>query len=153
MNAIDATGEKKGSLLIQFPPSVRAAQFPQVNRLLEALRQPDDSWDIAVEFRHPSLYQEQTDLLLTRLNMALVIHDLPASSAPQEPLDLDFVYLRFHGPNGGYRGSYTDHFLAEYAQYIRQWLAEGKRVYAYFNNTMGAAVHNLATLNQLVRAL
>ncbi|MDP9079656.1 MAG: DUF72 domain-containing protein [Bacteroidota bacterium] len=153
LNAINAAVEKKGSLLIQFPPSVRAAQLPQINRLLETVRQADDSWDFAVEFRHPSLYQEQTDRLLTGLNMAMVIHDLPASSAPREPLDLDFVYLRFHGPNGGYRGSYPDDFLTEYAQYIRQWLTEGKRVYAYFNNTMGAAAHNLATLNQLVHAL
>jgi uncharacterized protein YecE (DUF72 family) len=153
MNVIDAAGEKKGSLLIQFPPSVRAAQFSQISRLLETVRQADDSWDIAVELRHPSLYQEQTDRLLTGLNMAMVIHDLPASAAPLEPLDLDFVYLRFHGPNGGYRGSYPDDFLTEYAQYIRQWLTEGKRVYAYFNNTMGAAAHNLATLTQLVQAL
>lgn len=153
MHAINAAGEKKGSLLIQFPPSVRAAQFPQINRLLETVGQADDSWDIAVEFRHPSLYQEQTDLLLTGLNMTMVIHDLPASAAPQEPLDLDFVYLRFHGPNGGYRGSYPDDFLTDYAQYISQWLADGKRVYAYFNNTMGAAVHNMATLNRLVQPL
>lgn len=152
MNAIDAAGEKKGSLLIQFPPSVRAAQFPQISRLLGTVRQADDFWDIAVEFRHPSLYQEQTDRLLSGLNMTMVIYDLPASAAPQEPLGLDFIYLRFHGPNGGYRGSYSD-FLVEYAQYIRQWLTEGKRVYAYFNNTMGTAAHNLATLNQLVQAL
>jgi uncharacterized protein YecE (DUF72 family) len=85
--------------------------------------------------------------------MTMVIHDLPASAAPQEPPGLYFVYLRFHGPNGGHRGSYPDDFLTEYAQYIRQWLTEGKRIYAYFNNTMGAAVHNLATLNQLVQAL
>jgi uncharacterized protein YecE (DUF72 family) len=153
MDAINEAGEKKGSLLIQFPPSIRAGQFPQLSRLLKAVREADDSWDIAVELRHPSLYQEQTDRLLTSLNMAMVIHDLPASAAPPEPLDLDFIYLRFHGPNGGYRGSYDDDFLAEYAQNISQWLAEGKRVYTYFNNTMGAAVHNLATLNQLIRDL
>ncbi|MCQ6957137.1 DUF72 domain-containing protein [Mucilaginibacter aquariorum] len=153
MNAINEAGEKKGSLLIQFPPSIRAGQLPQLGRLLEAVREADDAWDIAVELRHSSLYQEQTDQLLTSLNMAMVIHDLPASAAPPEPLDLDFIYLRFHGPNGGYRGSYADDFLAEYAQNINQWIAEGKRVYTYFNNTMGAAVHNLATLNQLIQDL
>ncbi|MDB5128360.1 DUF72 domain-containing protein, partial [Mucilaginibacter sp.] len=153
MDAIGEAGEKKGSLLIQFPPSIRAGQFPQISRLLEAVREADDSWNIAVELRHSSLYQEQTDQLLTSLNMTMVIHDLPASAAPPEPLDLDFIYLRFHGPNGGYRGSYADDFLAEYAQNINQWLAEGKRVYTYFNNTMGAAVHNLATINQLIQDL
>jgi uncharacterized protein YecE (DUF72 family) len=81
----------------------------------------------------------------------MVQHDLPASAAPIMETEAGFIYLRFHGPNGGYRGSYTDDFLQEYAYYINDWLADGKTVYAYFNNTMGAAVHNLATLNSMVK--
>jgi uncharacterized protein YecE (DUF72 family) len=62
----------------------------------------------------------------------------------------DVVYVRFHGPNGGYRGSYTDDFLYEYAQYIKEWMAEGKDIYAYFNNTMGDAINNLVTLKSFL---
>lgn len=58
--------------------------------------------------------------------------------------------LRFHGPDGNYRGTYTDDFLYENAGYIRDWISEGKQVYVYFNNTMGEAVSNLQSLNRYV---
>jgi uncharacterized protein YecE (DUF72 family) len=147
MNAINAVGQRKGALLVQFPPSIREGHFLQISHLLHEVRTMAADWDIAVEFRHPSLYADRTDQLLTALQMSLVIHDLPASASPAEPLDVPFVYLRFHGPGGGYRGSYDDDFLQEQAYTIHDWIAAGKRVYVYFNNTMGAAVHNLQTLN------
>jgi uncharacterized protein YecE (DUF72 family) len=146
--AINAVGSKKGALLVQFPPSIREGRFLQISNLLQEVRSVAPDWDIAVEFRHPSLYAERTDQLLLGLNMSLVIHDLPASASPQEPLDVPFVYLRFHGPNGGYRGSYDDAFLSEQASIINDWITSGKRVYVYFNNTMGDAVQNLQTLNK-----
>jgi uncharacterized protein YecE (DUF72 family) len=147
VEVINAVGTKKGALLVQFPPSVREGQFLQISNLLYDIRNVAPDWDIAVELRHSSLYADRTDQLLTGLNMSLVIHDLPASASPQEPLDGPFIYLRFHGPNGGYRGSYDDAFLTEQSYTIREWLESGKRVYVYFNNTMGAAVDNLGVLN------
>ncbi len=62
--------------------------------------------------------------------------------------DSNFIYLRFHGPTGNYRDSYSDAFLSEYATYIKEWLGDDKAVYVYFNNTMGDAFKNLTTLNQ-----
>jgi uncharacterized protein YecE (DUF72 family) len=62
------------------------------------------------------------------------------------------MYLRFHGPGGNYRGSYSDDILSEYASYIMEWRAEGKTVFVYFNNTMGDAYNNLVTLNKFVSA-
>ena len=35
-------------------------------------------------------------------------------------------------------------------EHIKDWLSEKKTVYAYFNNTVGAAVENLQTLNEYV---
>jgi uncharacterized protein YecE (DUF72 family) len=152
MNSINAVAEKKGCLLVQFPPSVKADSMGQLHNLLSYLHlsNPNNEWKIAVEFRHSSWYNEKTYLLLEQHQMTMVIHDLPASATPMDPLDLDYVYLRFHGPNGGYRGSYTDDFLQEYAGYITEWLEEGKTVYAYFNNTMGDAVKNLTVLNSYI---
>lgn len=76
----------------------------------------------------------------------MVIQDLPKSATPLELTADDLVYLRFHGPDGSYKGSYTDAFLYEYAQYIREWQQEGKTVYVYFNNTAGSALANLQLL-------
>jgi uncharacterized protein YecE (DUF72 family) len=47
---------------------------------------------------------------------------------------------------GDYRGSYTDNFLLEIARLIVLAESSGPTVYAYFNNTMGQAVHNALTL-------
>lgn len=148
---INHAQNKKGALLIQFPPSV--SHSPTVlHRLLTEIQHidPGNQWPVAVEFRHRSWYTDQIYEMLEQHQAAMVWHDLPASAAPMQESSVDFIYLRFHGPEGGYRGSYTDDFLSEYATYITDWLAEGKTVYAYFNNTMGAAVQNLTKLNGFV---
>ncbi|MNL17286.1 hypothetical protein D3C87_1383710 [compost metagenome] len=82
--------------------------------------------------------------------MGMVLQDKPPASTPMLDSELAFVYLRFHGPDGNYGGSYEEGFLYEYAGYIRDWLAEGKTVYSYFNNTIGSAVANLFTLRDMV---
>lgn len=148
---INHVQNKKGALLIQFPPSVSYSPT-LLHRLLTEIKliDPDNQWPVAVEFRHRSWYNDQIYEILEQHQAAMVWHDLPASAAPMQESSVDFIYLRFHGPEGGYRGSYTDDFLSEYATYITDWLAEGKTVYAYFNNTMGAAVQNLSKLNSFV---
>jgi uncharacterized protein YecE (DUF72 family) len=148
---INYAQNKKGALLIQFPPSVNYSPT-LLHRLLTEIQliDPGNQWPVAVEFRHRSWYTDQIYEMLEQHQAAMVWHDLPASAAPMQESSVDFIYLRFHGPEGGYRGSYTDDFLSEYATYITDWLAEGKTVYAYFNNTMGAAVQNLTKLNGFV---
>lgn len=152
MNVINQPGNKKGCLLVQFPPG-RGINIPYLNGLLNEIREADaiNSWNISVEFRNKSWYREDIYDLLDNYEAGLVLHDLPASATPLRTGTVNFIYLRFHGPEGGYRGSYTDDFLYEQAQYIREWMQEGKDVYAYFNNTLGDAVRNLTTLNHFVR--
>jgi uncharacterized protein YecE (DUF72 family) len=66
--------------------------------------------------------------------------------------DPPFVYLRFHGEKGDYRGTYNTEFLNLKAKTIRQWLGQGRDVYVYFNNTIGGAAENLETLNEMVKS-
>ncbi|RZM30012.1 MAG: DUF72 domain-containing protein [Pedobacter sp.] len=152
IEVINRVQQKKGALLIQFPPSIKIDQIRQLGRLLEAVRHadPERQWQTAVEFRHPSLYHDDVYELLERNEMALVLHDRPPAITPFRLINVDFAYLRFHGPDGSYRGTYTDEVLLEYAEYIQEWLADGKAVYSYFNNTMGAAIGNLNTLRDQI---
>lgn len=152
MQVIDAAGDKKGSLLIQFPGSNDVTNIRQLEKLLINMQDTGltGSWDIAIEFRNRSWYKDEVYEMLDNYTCGMVIQDMPKSLTPMVDMATDFVYLRFHGPGGGYRGSYTDSFLYEYAQYIHEWLGDGKRVYAYFNNTMGDAINNLMTLNRFV---
>ncbi|UEG54736.1 DUF72 domain-containing protein [Mucilaginibacter daejeonensis] len=154
MHVIGHAGDHKGCLLIQFPPSVTFAPM-MLNALLSEVVMHDTyrSWAIAVEFRNRSWYQDTTYEMLAAHHAIMVRHDLPASSTPPFDNEDEVVYLRFHGPEGGYRGSYEDDHLYEYAGYINEWMQEGRDVYVYFNNTMGAAVHNLITLDRYVKQL
>lgn len=146
---------RKGCLLVQFPPSIRFNRISKVQELLENLvrNDPERAWNLALEFRHADWYRAETYRLLDKYGAGMVIHDKKGSQSPMEDQDAGFVYLRFHGPEGNYRGSYEEAFLGEYAHYIRDWISQGKTPYIYFNNTMGDAVRNLLQLNEYIEGL
>jgi uncharacterized protein YecE (DUF72 family) len=146
---VQAIGDKRGCLLVQLPPKVSRDSEAELEGLLECLTADAPGWKIAVEFRHVSWYNREVYRMLQRHGAGMVEQDLPASPTPQVDI-APFVYLRFHGPGGRYRGSYEDAFLEEHASRIKKLLGEGKEVYAYFNNTAGDAVGNLQTLNNLL---
>ena len=152
MNVVSAVGEKKGCLLIQFPPSLGKEYIMQLDRLLSSIKRldPGSTWKVAVEFRNSSWYHQGTYELLELHHAAMVRQDIPKSATPAVESDANFEYIRFHGPTGNYRDGYDEDFLYEYAGYISEWVEGGKTVYVYFNNTMGDALVNLKTLNSFV---
>lgn len=152
MRIVNVVEEKKGCLLVQFPPSLKIDFLNELQNLLETLGEATfkTTWKIAVEFRDPSWYEREVNELLDEYDAIRVIHDIPKSATPLINIKSDVVYVRFHGPEPRYRGSYNDAFLKKYAQNIHNWLLEKKTVYVYFNNTAGAAFENLQTLNRLI---
>jgi uncharacterized protein YecE (DUF72 family) len=153
IKTVENIGDKKGCLLAQFPPSLTIEKINQLQKLLETLGAATDNlnWKIAMEFRNASWYEREVYELLDEFNVSMVLHDIPKSATPLNESRGDFIYLRFHGPEPRYRGDYSDDVLKQYAGYIKRWLNEGKTVYVYFNNTVGAAVKNLQTLNGYVK--
>jgi uncharacterized protein YecE (DUF72 family) len=152
MQATGGLGRKKGCLLVQLPPGLRVEKANKLQELLEAIANADPSrtWNLAVECRHRSWYAEETRELLRRHGAALVLQDMPTSSSWAEFGGGNFVYLRYHGPAGDYKGGYEDGRLSQDAANIQRWLAEKKAVYAYFNNTIGDALIDLKRLRELV---
>jgi uncharacterized protein YecE (DUF72 family) len=152
MEVINQAGTKKGGLLLQFPPAVTVEQYGQVEQLLDIIQgvNPPDGWKVALEFRHSSWYIGEVYELADEYGCSIVLHDIPGSRNERLNPKADFVYLRFHGPAGDYKGGYTDDYLAQQAMRIRTWIKEGKEVHVYFNNTIGDAVKNLMTLNELL---
>ncbi|WP_231465120.1 DUF72 domain-containing protein [Pedobacter sp. Leaf132] len=153
MSALNGVGDKKGCLLLQFPPSI-GHQLDKIHALLSIVQEHNlgKRWKVAVEFRNNVLYQPEVYTLLAEHDAGMVLHDKQAAPSPLLDTHPDFVYLRFHGPDGNYRSSYDETILAEYASYIIDWMAQGKKVYAYFNNTMGSALENLQCLRSLVKS-
>jgi uncharacterized protein YecE (DUF72 family) len=149
-NVVSHAGNKKGCILVQFPPSLGKASMMQLSALLRCIQNlnPNNEWKIAVEFRNKSWYHDDVYELIASYKAAIVIQDIPKSLTPMISHVSDFIYLRFHGPTGNYRDSYSEDFLSEYSTYVREWIEENKTVYVYFNNTMGDAFKNLQSLNQ-----
>lgn len=152
MKAASGTGNKKGCILIQFPGKITLDYFDKVEQILQELQQYDPShkWRTAIEFRDTSWYTGETSELLNTYNAAVVLHDFKKAKLFTIMTRADFVYIRFHGPRGDYRESYTDGFLQSKAEAIRNWISEGKDVYVYFNNTMGNAFENAGMLQSLL---
>ena len=151
MTIINGTGNKKGCLLVQFPAST-TINLPQLKKLLSCIQKfnKKPAWNISVEFRHTSWYCSDTYQLLQKHNAGMVIHDMPKSATPSILPWTKFIYLRYHGQAGDYRGSYSIDFLQQQATMTTGWIKAGHIVYAYFNNTIGDAVSNVADITRLV---
>ena len=150
VNYLDAVGrleEKLGPILVQLPPRFTADPA----RLDAFLRTgpPDRRW--AVEFRHPSWLCDEVYAVLREHRAALVVHDLLRDHP--DVVTAGWAYLRFHGAGEQYGGSYTDAMLRAAARRIREHVAQGRDVYAYFNNDAhGHAVKNALRLKEIVAA-
>ncbi|HET7001400.1 MAG TPA: DUF72 domain-containing protein, partial [Puia sp.] len=152
MSSIQCLGNKKGCLLMQFAGKTKM-DFSGFDRLLENIRRldPNEEWRLAVEFRHAQWYAREIYEILDEFNASMVLHDMPKCVPPELNKKAAFVYLRFHGEKGDYRGTYSVRHLQNKANEIHAWLQEGRDVYAYFNNTIGDAVSNLQTLRSFVQ--
>ncbi len=144
-------GAKRGPLLVQLPPSLRK-DLDRLESFLSMLRNAAGRvrWQVAVEFRNRDWLCEEVYQLLTRHRAALCLADLPRCPVT-EPNQAPLVYLRRHGPGGPYRGCYGSEQIAQDAARIRQWLADGRDVFVYYNNDMeGYAVDNARALRAAV---
>ncbi len=151
MKTASGIGNKKGCLLIQFPGKITLDHYEKIELILQELQGHDreNQWRKAIEFRHPSWYIGETYELLDEFDATLVLHDIPKAKI-ELPTKTGFVYMRFHGPKGDYRGGYTDSFLSQKATQITEWSKEGRDVYVYFNNTIGSAYENAITLKSIL---
>jgi uncharacterized protein YecE (DUF72 family) len=141
----------RAPLLIQLPPN-QSKDIEKLDRFLSQARERAlRSWKLVVEFRHDSWLSDDVYRMLNRQRTAICLHDMPDRAATRRPNNVNFVYLRRHGTTGKYQGTYSDEDLRRDAEDIRQWLAQKKTVYVYFNNDIaGHAVEDARRLRALV---
>ena len=155
LHAAGGIGRKKGCLLIQFPGKISLEHFSQVENILDQLRVYDsgNDWRKAIEFRNESWYVGETNELLNEYNVTMVLHDFSKAKVSAFEGNANFVYMRFHGPTGNYRESYSDQVLDDKAELITAFLHSGRDVYVYFNNTAGGAFEDARYLQtKLIKA-
>lgn len=118
-----------------------------------ALVEPEASMPLrhAFEVRHPSYDTPRFFELLREHDCAFVLADSAGRFLFAEQITTDFVYLRLHGSQELYVSRYTEQELDWWAERIQGWRAEGKAVYAYFDNdALGHAPYDALRLSSRV---
>ncbi len=141
-------GNKLAAVLWQLP-----AALARDDALLERFMARLKAWPEtrhAIEFRHSSWFRDDIAARLGRSRIALVQSD--AADWPRwDAVTTDLVYVRLHGSRETYASAYGARSLGFWARRIRAWLADGRDVHVYFDNTAsGHAVSDALTLRRLL---
>ncbi len=126
---VTVLGRKLGPILWQFPP--RWQSNPErLDAFLDAVPRRRRH---AFELRDPSWFNDEVNAVLRRHKAAFCIYDFDRRQSPRI-VTTDWVYVRLHGPEGKYAGSYSDAALDEWAVWFRTWDTQQKDIYCYFDN-------------------
>jgi uncharacterized protein YecE (DUF72 family) len=139
-------GGTLGPILYQLPPRFEsdAGRLAAFADLL-----PSDLVHV-FEFRDASWFDPQIRSLLERRGLAFCIHDHGQLEVPVW-LTGPAAYWRFHGFTRGPDGNYAESALAAAAKRMREELARGVPIYAYFNNDAhGCAVQDAKRLAEML---
>ncbi len=139
-------GAKLGPILFQLPPR----WGPDPERLDEFLGSLPRRRRYAFELRDPSWFNAETEAVLRRHRAGFCIYDFDRRQSPLT-VTADFVYLRLHGPEGRYAGSYSERELERWHREIEGWCRAGLDVYCYFDNDQaGYAARDALRLRERV---
>ena len=139
-------GRKLGPVLFQLPPKWHSDP-ERLDAFLGALPR---RLRYAFEFREPTWFNEDVNTVLRKYRAAFCMYDFDQRLSPRT-VTADFIYVRLHGPEGRYAGSYSDSTLADWARTFQEWNRSGKDVYCYFDNDQaGYATLDAVRLRKLV---
>jgi uncharacterized protein YecE (DUF72 family) len=143
---VDRLGNKLGPVVFQLPPWWEL-NLERLESFLDALP-PRHRY--AFELRNPTWHTPEVFRLLRRHNAAFCIFEI-AGFRSEFQLTANWTYVRLHGPGGAYQGSYPEDTLRRWAGRIRDWQADLRSVYVYFDNDQaGYAVENALGLKRLL---
>ncbi len=146
LERIAPLGRRLGPILFQLPPRWRC----NLDRLAGFLEVLPPGLPCAFEFRDPDWHRDAVYRLLERHGAGFCIFDLAGLRAPLA-VTSPLVYLRLHGPDGPYAGSYAVTTLRAWARRASAWAREGHEVWIFFDNDeRGHAPRNAATLKRLL---
>jgi uncharacterized protein YecE (DUF72 family) len=145
-DSIHGFQKKLGPILWQLPPNLRK----DLTRLDEFLELLPRKYGHAVEFRHTSWVDDEVFALLQKHQAAHVW--LSSLAMPMNfTVTAPFIFLRFHGLQGGYNHDYTRAELQPWADQLNAQARRGQTAFAFFNNDGNTrAPQNAVTLMEMV---
>jgi uncharacterized protein YecE (DUF72 family) len=148
MNVIEKLERRLGPILFQLPPSWKV----NVQRLEEFLAGLPRAYRYVFEFRNETWNTPPVYDVLQRHNAAFCIYELAGFQSPIQ-ITADFTYVRLHGPGNKYQGDYSKDTLRAWAQRIKAWKKELRRIFVYFDNDQAAfAAKNAMELRRMVES-
>jgi uncharacterized protein YecE (DUF72 family) len=146
LEKLSVLGDKLGPVLFQLPPKWKV----NAERLKTFIDSITDKYRYAFEFRDPSWFNDEIYAELSAKNAAFCIYNLEGIQSPLS-VTADFIYIRLHGPDGAYQGSYDDKALSDWAKNISDWNEQGKDIFCYFDNDeKGFAPQNALKLKSML---
>ena len=143
---VEALEDKLGPIVFQLPGRFR----PDRERLAAFLEALPKAHRYAFEFRDPAWLEPEIFEVLAKRDVALCLYEFAGLEAPLE-VTASFVYIRLHGPEGPYQGSYGDAALRTWAERIGAWAKRGLNVHCYFDNDdRGYAPRNALRLREML---
>ncbi len=135
-----ARAERLGPLLFQLPPNMKA----DAKLLGEFLATLPRAVSAAFEFRHASWFTGEIFDLLKNSNRALCVAETEERITP-DVVTADFCYYRYRKP------SYTADERRAMVDRIREHLAQGRNVFAYFKHeeTPEGAIYAVEVLREV----
>jgi len=137
-DALLPLGDKLGAVLIQLPPSFDITHHLTLAAFLEDLPNTAAGVRVAIEFRHPSWYNEQTASLLRSLAVCWAATEYPHLPR-QIYVTTDFLYIRWIGQHGTY--DHHSHERVDKTPELETWLRQIQAVldginivFGFFNN-------------------
>jgi uncharacterized protein YecE (DUF72 family) len=134
-----ANAGKLGPLLFQLPPNMKA----DAGVLEEFLKILPRGVQSAFEFRNPSWFSDEIFELLKKYKRALCVAETEERVTP-DVVTADFCYYRYRKP------TYTGEERAGMVQRMREHVAAGRNVFAYFKHeeTPQGALYAVDVLKQ-----
>jgi uncharacterized protein YecE (DUF72 family) len=146
LKQIAPLNEHLGPILWQLPPQL-VKDLPRLAAFLSLLPK---TFQHAVEFRHPSWIDQEVFKILKKHKTANVW--LSSQRMPMNfTVTSSFIYLRFHGLEGGAAHDYKEEELKPWAEAICKEAQKNHTIFAYFNNDWNErAPENARKLIQMV---
>lgn len=129
-NAILPLKDKIGVILFQLPPSLRFD--PEI--MEQFLIRIEPTYHTAIEVRNTTFLTGDFYSLINKYNCAFCWSDTGGRYPYKELITADFLYIRLHGSPVLYQSSYTEEFLKNFGQKIKDI---GLDTFIYFDNDAG----------------